>query len=168
MKIELSQSDRHYSVEVNSENNEKEVYIEGETFSASLKPLDDQHHVLSVDGKKTLVTLVHRDQEILIFCDGEYYTFTTATKVSSTKRSPRATFHPPEILAPMPGKVIEIDVRIGDRVESGTVVAVLEAMKMENRLVAEGPGEIASLPVSEGQLVQGGDVIAVIDYDEEN
>jgi biotin carboxyl carrier protein len=63
----------------------------------------------------------------------------------------------------MPGKVLGIKVNVGDSVTSGTVLAILEAMKMENDIVAPVDGKIASINVSVGDSVNTGDVLIVMD-----
>ncbi len=63
------------------------------------------------------------------------------------------------IQAPMPGKVLGLNVGIGDSVTSGTVLAILEAMKMENDIVAPTDGTIASIDVNVGDSVNTGDVL---------
>jgi biotin carboxyl carrier protein len=68
-----------------------------------------------------------------------------------------------EVRAPMPGKVIEIGVVVGDRVEEGTKLVVLEAMKMENEIRARGPGKVMAVHVSKGQAVDGGALVMEID-----
>ena len=66
------------------------------------------------------------------------------------------------IIAPLPGTIIEILVQPGDKVEAGQAVVVLEAMKMENELQAEYPGTVISVNVVEGSVVHTGtEIIAV-------
>ena len=64
-----------------------------------------------------------------------------------------------EQAAPMPGKILDIHVRIGDAVEVNQPVMVLEAMKMESQIVAEVAGTIASINVASGQMVNPGDLL---------
>lgn len=59
--------------------------------------------------------------------------------------------------APMPGKIVDIKLNVGDAVSNGTVVMVLEAMKMENQIIAESDGKIASIAVAKGDMVNPGD-----------
>lgn len=61
-----------------------------------------------------------------------------------------------DIVAPLSGRVIEIMVKTGDRVRKDQVVAVLEAMKMDNELIAEADGVVSSVNVSEGELISFG------------
>jgi 3-methylcrotonyl-CoA carboxylase alpha subunit len=65
-----------------------------------------------------------------------------------------ASAHDGDILAPMPGKVIAVDVVEGQPVESGQRLMVLEAMKMEHALTAPFAGTVAELAAHEGQQVQ--------------
>ncbi|HET9443529.1 MAG TPA: biotin/lipoyl-containing protein, partial [Acidimicrobiales bacterium] len=68
-----------------------------------------------------------------------------------------------EVTAPMQGTVVKLLVAVGDAVEAGQAVCVLEAMKMENNVVAEKAGIIAEIKVSAGQAVGSGDTLAVIE-----
>ena len=68
------------------------------------------------------------------------------------------------IEAPMPGKILSVDVTAGNTVEEGAMICILEAMKMENPIVAPVTGSVVDVGVSPGQLVKTGDKIAVIEY----
>lgn len=67
-----------------------------------------------------------------------------------------------EVNAPMPGSVIDVKVKVGDTVENGSVIIVLEAMKMENDIVAPVAGKIASINVRKGDSLDSGELIAII------
>lgn len=60
------------------------------------------------------------------------------------------------INAPMRGTIVDVKVKVGDKVTNGTVVAVLEAMKMENDIVSDRDGVIASVVVNKGDAVETG------------
>ncbi len=64
--------------------------------------------------------------------------------------------------APMPGMVIRYEVKEGDAVKEGDVVMILEAMKMENSILAQVSGTVKQVLCKEGQSVQKGDVLAII------
>jgi acetyl/propionyl-CoA carboxylase alpha subunit len=66
------------------------------------------------------------------------------------------------LLAPMPGIVVRVDVKEGDRVAAGKVLLVLEAMKMEHPVVATSSGTITEVSVQAGTGVDSGTVLAVI------
>lgn len=67
-----------------------------------------------------------------------------------------------QVTAPMPGTIVSVKVNVGDKVESGTLVAVLEAMKMENEIFAGVDGTVAGISVSAGDSVNSGDVIVSV------
>jgi biotin carboxyl carrier protein len=67
-----------------------------------------------------------------------------------------------QIVAPMPGKVIRLLVKIGDQVEAGQGLVVVEAMKMQNEIRSPKTGKVERLPVKDGQNVNAGDVLCVV------
>ena len=67
-----------------------------------------------------------------------------------------------KINAPMPGKILKVNVNPGDAVKKGQVVMVLEAMKMENDVVAPQDGTVASVNVGAGSAVEAGEVLATL------
>ncbi|MEL7207652.1 MAG: biotin/lipoyl-containing protein [Actinomycetota bacterium] len=68
-----------------------------------------------------------------------------------------------EVAVPMQGTVVKVLVEVGQEVEAGETVIVLEAMKMENNGAAEKAGKVAEVRVAAGDSVGGGDVVVVID-----
>ena len=67
------------------------------------------------------------------------------------------------VAAPLPGKVVELCVKVGDAVKAGQKVAVLEAMKMENDIPSEHTGVVKQILVAEGDTLQEGQAILVIE-----
>lgn len=66
------------------------------------------------------------------------------------------------ISAAVPGKVVSVDVKIGQEIKSGDTVAVLEAMKMEIPVVSGESGTVASIEVSAGAAVESGDTLITL------
>jgi biotin carboxyl carrier protein len=62
----------------------------------------------------------------------------------------------------MPGKIISIKVKAGDTVSQNQIVAVLEAMKMENEIQSDVAGTVQSVSVKAGESVEGGQVLLVV------
>jgi len=70
------------------------------------------------------------------------------------------------IVSPMPGKVIKINVKNGQKVKKGDVLLVVEAMKMENNIIAPKDGEIETVKVNAGEMVDGSKELVVLEDDE--
>ncbi len=68
------------------------------------------------------------------------------------------------IEAPLPGKIIRVEVTVGNTVEEGGVICTIEAMKMENPILSPAKASVLEVAVSPGQVVKTGEKIAVIDY----
>ena len=92
----------------------------------------------------------------------------TRTPVYTTETEhPKKTASPTEgkgktIKSPLPGVILEVKVREGDSVKAGDVLLIMEAMKMENNIVAHSDGTIASLKVAKGDNVLEGDPLVEI------
>ena len=68
------------------------------------------------------------------------------------------------IEAPLPGKIIKVEVTVGNTVEEGGGVCILEAMKMENPILSPVKGHVVEVAISPGQTVKTGDKLAVVEY----
>jgi biotin carboxyl carrier protein len=66
------------------------------------------------------------------------------------------------VIAPMPGKVVRVLVKVGEAIEAGNGILVVEAMKMQNEVRSPKSGKIERLLVSEGEAVSAGEVLAVV------
>ncbi|WP_433967151.1 biotin/lipoyl-containing protein [Tunturiibacter gelidiferens] len=65
--------------------------------------------------------------------------------------------------APMPGRMVRVLVEVGDEVEEGQAVVVIEAMKMQNELKSPKAGRVARIAVAVGDAVGSGDVLVVVE-----
>jgi len=84
-------------------------------------------------------------------------------RLRSGQNSDRHQHGVAEILAPMPGKVVRVQLEAGAQVEKGAGVVVVEAMKMQNEMRSPRAGVIVSIRVKPGDTVNAGDVLAVIE-----
>jgi len=81
----------------------------------------------------------------------------------TTSPTPSVSAGSTKIEAPMQGKIVAVKVAEGELVKNGDVVAILEAMKMENEIIATESGTVASVNVAAGQAVDVGDLIISLD-----
>lgn len=80
----------------------------------------------------------------------------TAAPVSSAPSGGQA------VTAPMPGSINEIHVSVGQQVKRGDLLLILEAMKMENEILAEQDGTVTTISVAKGATVNTGDTLLTI------
>lgn len=85
---------------------------------------------------------------------------TAATTTAAAQPAAAASGKP--VVAPLPGTINEIKVKVGDKVNAGDTVVILEAMKMQNNIEAETSGTITSINVNKGDAVMEGDTLVTI------
>lgn len=90
-------------------------------------------------------------------------TASTASAPAPKKPSTPAATGGTPIKAPLPGTISAVKVKVGDKVNTGDVVLVLEAMKMQNNIEAEATGTITSINVNPGDAVMEGTVLLTIE-----
>jgi biotin carboxyl carrier protein len=91
----------------------------------------------------------------------------TVTQAPAPAQRPEASMEPilpghESIVAPIPGLILEIKVKVGDPVVAGQTVAILEAMKMENSLTTHVSGAIKEIRFDKGSEVSTGDVVMIV------
>ena len=85
----------------------------------------------------------------------------SSVSTANTSSAPTAAAGKP-VVAPLPGTINEIKVKVGDKVNAGDTVVILEAMKMQNNIEAETSGTITSINVNKGDAVMEGDTLVTI------
>ncbi len=85
----------------------------------------------------------------------------SSASAANTSSAPTAAAGKP-VVAPLPGTINEIKVKVGDKVNAGDTVVILEAMKMQNNIEAETSGTITSINVNKGDAVMEGDTLVTI------
>lgn len=138
-------------------------------FELDGQPLDVQLLAASPDVVDLVAGGLRRRLAVSTFAGDAY----VDTPLGSVTLRPLPRFPDPEdhlvpgsLLAPMPGTVVRVAVQVGDEVEAGTSLLVLEAMKMEHQIIATVAGHVASLPVELGQTVDAGQLLAVLEETE--
>ena len=76
--------------------------------------------------------------------------------------APAATGEGEAVSCPMPGTILDVKVKVGDAVKKGQVLMILEAMKMENEIMAGCDGTVTSVNVQNGQSVENGTPLCTI------
>lgn len=82
--------------------------------------------------------------------------------VTPRKKQPVQSAGDSNVVAPMPGTILAVSVKVGDQVKPGDEVVILEAMKLENILTAETTGTVKAIHTSKGASVNAGDLLVEI------
>lgn len=163
----------------------------GRTFEIEVQRKGDADYIVSVDGREIeaefiavdnqgqfAASLGHRSFAPSINEDDQQHLRVTlgrdSFRVYATDERERAASEIGEnvaksetLLAPMPGIVIGVNVEVGDTVEAGQCVCILEAMKMQNEITAKHGGVVEAVMVSSGQSVSGNDPLVLLSNEDE-
>jgi biotin carboxyl carrier protein len=138
------------------------VTVDGHERIVDGKPVRPGTWSLVIDGRSFLVDLDRRRTGIAATVGASQATLQVEDalhKRLASAAGPRAASRGESIRAPIAGKVVKVLVAVGDQVAAGTPVIVLEAMKMENELVAERGGTVATISKTAGQAVDTNELL---------
>jgi 3-methylcrotonyl-CoA carboxylase alpha subunit len=121
----------------------------------------------TIDGKPALVSWTQSADQLWVHVRGQTWAFDTLSKTaaasSGKKKRNQDLTSTGLIVAPMPGKILKVNVKLGESVETGSVLIVMEAMKMEYTLSAPFAGTLKELNCSEGQQVELGQKLVTVE-----
>ncbi len=163
MKITLYCGGEIFAVETVAEEGGALFSVNEQPYGVEVLSLREGSLTLLVDGHPVRVYTASRNRKILVALLGKVYEFAEAGggakgfALDSGRRSP-------EVLSPMPGKILEVCVTEGKRVEEGEPLLLLEAMKMENILEAEGSALVKRVHVRVGDVVEPGQILVELEF----
>ena len=137
------------------------LIIGGERFEARILEHSSNHAKININGNDYLVQIEEDHKSDVPRLEGRDRavpmapSFTSGIDLSSG-----------EVRAPLPGVIIKIPVREGDKVKSGQTIVVIEAMKMESEISSPVNATIGKIMIKERALVQEGDVLMSLEGDE--
>lgn len=158
---------RRFEVEVDLDGDVPRVSIDGQARSLDVREhgggawswTEGSSSVFArVDRNATRTVVTLRADEIAVDLEDAR----TAALKSVASRVEARPAGPLTIKAPMPGRVVKLLVKAGDRVTAGQGLAVVEAMKMENELKAPRAGAVAEILATEGTAVEAGASLVVL------
>lgn len=169
MKWIIQGADSEYEVEISRQGDHFDLSIDGELRRVGFILLDGAIASLRdrEDGRSFYLTF-QRDgrRDYRVAALEREFSWKVQTPVEAVvAQAGGAQAGADRVLAPIPGKVVAVHVALGDQVEEGQPVVVLEAMKMENELVAERAGKVASVGVEVGDIVASGAVLVTLEGD---
>jgi biotin carboxyl carrier protein len=150
------------------EDSKPALSLDGAPLTVDLAPVTPPSlYSLIMDGRSFEVFVEQGERgEYFIVIGGEQYAVVVASERDAppSRTSPRALSHSGETLvkAPMPGLVVAVTVSVGDNVRAGQGLIQLEAMKMENELLAPAGGTVRAVHALKGQMVSVGQLLITI------
>lgn len=153
-------------VEILEDGDRLNVTLDGEPVEADLTSLDGNSlHSLLLDGHSREMMLEREGDRTYVSLDGERIEVRVQDEVSRALSAiagdrKAGAF---DVVAPMPGVVVDVPVKAGDEIASGQALVVVEAMKMQNELVAPAAGVIQEIKVGAGTAVAAGEPLVTIE-----
>jgi biotin carboxyl carrier protein len=183
VKFKLQVDGKEYSVAAAADGS---ISIDDETFETGTGAIGPDKRTIQVGEKSYEVRVVESTQEVGCFIlevAGERVPLTVSDLVRESGPAAAGASGPvaaggaaaqpgalPAVVdakdglfAPVPGKIVEVFVKVGDSVDEGTPLVVLEAMKMENELRAPKKGKVTVLAVQKGDTAQRGQLLVGIE-----
>ncbi|HAE12939.1 MAG TPA: biotin/lipoyl-binding protein [Chitinophagales bacterium] len=140
--------------------------VNGKAWAANLIATGDRFYHLLHDGRSYTIEVLQQDaagKQCTLRINGRTYEVGIQDPIDQLLDqmglSSAAAGKMAQLQAPMPGLILDIRVQAGDAVQKGDPLMVLEAMKMENVLKAEGEGIVKNILVAKGQNVEKGFVM---------
>lgn len=168
MEYEFQSGDGKYAVTVEKSGNGFRVTVDGRAMEVDLVAAEPGcYSFVAADGEATDVVVVRDGSRRYVALEG--YSLTLEEGGGEGQGAAAAAEDVvagiQTIRAPMPGKVVKIAAAEGDAVEKGRTVVVVEAMKMEHRLVAAGTGTVKKITCQEGQNVDADQPLAEVEVE---
>lgn len=164
MKLTIELAGKSRLVELTRGDQGTACSIDGAAMQADIAKIGPGTYSILIGGRSLEVRVEPHAQSLVVSVAGREY----SVKVHDPRewRGKRAGALQSEgrqqVLAPMPGKVIRILAKAGEKIEAGQGVVVVEAMKMQNEVRAPKSGQIEKVLVAEGQSVNAGEVLAIV------
>ena len=153
--VDIAGTDGHYRVAVGDRIAEVDARFVSPTTCS-----------LIVDGVSHVADITVDDGSYTVVIDGETYVIALeelGRHIIRTRGGGASGAGGQVVKAPMPGKVSHVAVRVGDHVDAGATLVVIEAMKMENEFKASAAGTVSEVRVTPGQAVNPGDVLVIVE-----
>jgi biotin/lipoyl attachment domain-containing protein len=133
--------------------------INGQTFEVEIGEFDGNNAVVNVNGTPYDVEIQNDTQKAKTPVLARKPVMTNPGEGQIKKNDGGKAF---KVNAPLPGSIFKMKVKVGDTVKEGDCLLVMEAMKMENNVLAEKGGVVKSVAVKEGDTVLQGDLLIEI------
>lgn len=164
MRFTLTLGPETVAAEIEERDGRYHVQLDGERVEVDARWSATGTLSLLIGGTAYLADVAEENGEIVVGLGGHAYRVRVEEpgRRLGRRRAGAAGDAAQRLVAPMPGRVVSVHVRAGDRVALDAPLVVLEAMKMENEFRATVAGVVAEVAVTAGQAVNAGDLLVVV------
>ncbi len=165
MKFEAELDGLVIPIEITGDGGRYRVALDGEVLAVDARPTGGGGWSLLLGQASSAADVTEEDGGFVVHVEGEAYAIRVEeeTRYIIRTRGGAAAVGGQVLKAPMPGRVVLVEVAVGQTVKPGDGLVILEAMKMENEFKASVAGSVKEIRVEVGQAVNPGDVLLVIE-----
>lgn len=166
IKHNFTYNNEHIEILLTANSNNYEAAIGEDVYSVILKNVMDSPYTIVVDGHQQTYTVIQgkHDEWWVHSIDGTVkLVWQNPLPLPNTQASEQGSLR-----APMPGQVISLNVEVGETVEQGSLLLIMEAMKMEHRIQAPYDGTVETIHYQVGDSVQQDDILLALTAAEDN
>ncbi|MDR0349888.1 MAG: biotin/lipoyl-binding protein [Tannerella sp.] len=136
--------------------------INGNLYNVTVNKIEDTIAEVEVNGTPYKVVMDKPAKKQVVTIKRPVQAPVSASGTPLVARPSNAAGAGTTVKSPLPGVILSIDCKVGDKVKKGQKLLVLEAMKMENAITSDAKGEVAEIKVSQGESVlEGADLVII-------
>jgi acetyl/propionyl-CoA carboxylase alpha subunit len=168
MKLNAQIAGATSAVNLQRDGNRVHAEIDDRRYEIDVHEASGRGFLLISDGRVFECRLMDRPEsgkriDVLVGSNLHALTLTDPRRLRGTSQASGQGDAVIRILAPMAGKIVRVMVAVGEQIEAGAGVIVVEAMKMQNEMKAPRAGIVVSVTAEAGATVNAGDVLAVLE-----
>jgi len=168
MKLRADIAGKSYSVDSRRYGSRVVTEIDDRRYELYIHESGLQEFLLIHDGRVFDCRVEGRPEsgktiDVIVGVTSYAIALTDPKRLRGSKASDTRTIEAAHIVAPMPGKVVRVLVGVGEQIDDGSGIMVVEAMKMQNEMKSPKAGVVVALNVQVGATVNRGDVLAVVE-----
>ena len=148
-------------VRIEEANGRGVLHVNDRTVPFTIREKQSSGGWIEIDGRNHQFFVSRTANSVAVWIDGHTYVLERIEK-GRLLETAAAEHGSGEIRALMPGKVLRVDVKVGDTVAEHQTVVIMESMKMETSLTTTRAGKVAAVHCKPGQTVDMGEILAVI------
>ena len=154
MELKYNYLEKDYSVIYNKKNYTITCIINGTTYELNAELISQNCISMMINGEN-IVAYIHKDKDgRIINIKGNIFNIKNSDNLKKINKTPEEELNHQIISSQMPGNIVKINVKVGDKVTVGDTICIVESMKMETSFISEISGKVSKVHNKEGELVK--------------